>query len=357
MITSNAILEIHKNNLLHNYISLSKVAKKSLTAAIIKANAYGLGDKEIYNILYKSGCRHFFLATLQEAIKIRKHSKRGNLYVLNGLENNDLKIFNKFQIIPILNSKEEINKFIYSKYYKSKFKIGIHVDTGLNRLGIKIDDLKNKFIKEIKLEILISHFASADELKNSYNKKQNQIFKKSFIFFKSIKYKSLSNSSGILNNKDFHYDMVRPGISLYGGSQNINFRKIINIKSVITLKGKILQVKTINKNEYIGYNQTFKTKKKIKVAVVGIGYGDGIPRILSNNGYLYFKDEIFKIIGKVSMDSITVDISKSKKIIKPGKFMELINKKNTIDNLAKITGTISNEILTSISNRVKRIYR
>jgi len=356
MIYSNAILEIYTKNLISNFKLLSKIAKNSTPGATIKANAYGIGDKEIFKILYKNGCRHFFLATLEEALSIRKISSRGTIYVLNGLENNNLEIFYKFNLVPILNTISELKKFIESKIHKNKLKIGIHVDTGLNRLGIQIKELKSIDTKKINLFILISHLASANEIKNQYSKMQNKNFQSIFKYFKSIKYKSLSNSAGILHNKNFHYDLVRPGISLYGGHDNFSQNKLIIIKPVVKLKGKILQIKTINKNKYIGYNQTFKTKRKTTIAVIGIGYADGVSRLLSNNGSVYFKNECFKIIGRVSMDSITIDITKSKNKIKIGNYMELINEKNNIEKLAKKCGTISNEILTSITKRVKRIY-
>ena len=356
MINSNAILEINTKNLIYNYKSLSKIAKNSLTGATIKANAYGIGDIKGFKILYKIGCRHFFLATVEEAIRIRHFNKKCNLYVLNGLESNDIGIFNRLNIIPILNSIEEINKVINSKFLNTKFKFGIHIDTGLNRLGIKINDLAKKYLKNINLEIIISHLASADEIKNKYSLIQNKNFKEAFKYFKSIKYKSISNSAGILNNECFHYDIVRPGIALYGGYNNINQKNNLKLKSVVTFKGKILQIKKIDKNEFIGYNQTFKTKKRITIAIIGVGYADGISRSLSNKGYAYFKNEIYKVVGRVSMDSITVDISKSKYRIKCGQYMEFINKNNDIQKLAKKCGTISNEILTSISKRVKRVY-
>ena len=356
MINSNAILEINTKNLIYNYKSLSKIAKNSLTAVTIKANAYGIGDIKGFKIFYKIGCRHFFLATIEEAIRIRKLNKKCNIYVLNGLESNEIAIYNRLNIIPILNSIEEINKIINSKFFNTKFRFGIHIDTGLNRLGIKIDDIPKKKFKNINLEIIISHLASADEIKNRYSLIQNKKFKEAFKYFKSIKYKSISNSAGILNNECFHYDIVRPGIALYGGYYNINLRNNMKLKSVVTFKGKILQIKTIDRNEFVGYNQTFKTKKRITIAIIGLGYADGMSRRLSNTGNVYFKDETYKVIGRVSMDSITVDISKSKYQIKCGQYMEFINKNNNIQKLAKKCGTISNEILTSISKRVKREY-
>ena len=333
---------------------LSKIAKNSIAGATIKADAYGLGDLEIFKILYKSGCKHFFLATTEEAIRIRIINKKVKLYVLNGLENNNLNLFQKNNLIPIFNSKEEIN--IYFKSKLRNFKFGIHIETGLNRLGIKINDLDKRNFEKLKIEILISHLASPDELKNKYNQLQNLNFIKSFEFFQNINLKSLCSSASLMNNKKFHHDMIRPGISIYGGYNKILLKSKYKIKSTIILKGKILQIKEINRNEYVGYNQTYKTNKKIRVAIVGIGYADGIPRSLSNNGNLYFKNDSYKIIGRISMDTITVDISNSKYRIKIGQYLEAINDKFTIEKMAHKCSTISNEILTSISKRVKRVY-
>ena len=185
---------------------------------------------------------------------------------------------------------------------------------------------------------------------------QNSNFVKTFNIFKSIKYKSLCSSAAVINNKNFHHDLVRPGISLYGSCHSVSIKNKTKIKPVITFKGKILQIKIINKDEYIGYNQTYKTNKKIRVAIVGFGYADGISRNLSNKGKLFFKKDTYNIIGRVSMDSITVDITKSNYKMKCGEYMDIINHSNDIDKLAKSIGTIGNEILTSISKRVKRVY-
>jgi alanine racemase len=355
MINSNAIVEINKKNLLYNYQLFKKIAKKSIVAATIKANAYGLGYREIFTILFKEGCRHFFLATTEEGIDVRKLNKKVNIYVLNGLEGNELKIFSENNLIPILNSKEEL--YILNKNVNlKKIKFGMHIETGLNRLGINLKKIEKNLIKEIKLEILLSHLASPDELNNKYNDKQNLIFKKYISYFRESKYKSLASSAGIMNNVNLHHNMVRPGIGIYGGCDNITLKKKFKIKPVINIKGKILQIKKIDKNQYVGYNQTYLSNKIIKIAIVGIGYADGISRLISNNGKLYFKEDSYKIIGRISMDSITVDITNSKYKIKTGQYMELINHSFTIEKMAKKCGTISNEILTSISKRVKRVY-
>ena len=149
--------------------------------------------------------------------------------------------------------------------------------------------------------------------------------------------------------------MIRPGIGLYGGyNKNKYLEK--KIKPVINLKGKIIQIKWVNQNEFIGYNQTYKTNKRIKVAIVGIGYADGIPRILSNKGKVYYKNNQYNIIGRISMDTFTINISNSKHNLKVGNYIDLINKKYGIESFADQSKTISNEVITSIGNRVERIY-
>ena len=348
---SSSILEVNLKNLIHNFKVFKKFIKNKQVAATIKANAYGIGDKIAFSTLYKNGCRHFFLATLNEGLELRKSFKKGYIYILNGLENNDINIFKINKLIPILNSKIEMKVI-----EKTKFKFGIHIDTGLNRLGINKKDLPKKIYNNKNLQIVLTHLASSDEKKNLYNYFQNKKFKSINNLFKNKKIIfSLANSMGTILGKDFHYDLLRPGISLYGGHYNTKLKKYI--KPVVKLKAKILQIKQILKNEYIGYNQTYKTIKSIWIAVIGIGYGDGISRMLNNKGFVYYKNHKFRILGRISMDSITIDISKSCKLFKIGQYVEIINYSHGIDELAKQCETISNEILTSISNRVQRIYK
>ena len=353
MILQSAVLEINLKNLIYNYKYLSSLNKGSYTAAIIKANAYGLGDITIIKKLYKIGCKHFFVATIDEAINLRKNFRYGYIFVLNGLRKKEINNYIiKNNIIPIINSIEKLKEVTL---LNKKIKIAIHIDTGINRLGIQQKDIKKILnFKNINVKLVLSHLASADENGNNYSNKQISIFKKiTDKYFKNV-LKSISNSAGIKTLKNSHFDMIRPGIALYGGHNNTLLKKYI--KPVIKLKAEILQIKDIKKNEFVGYNQTFISRKKMKIAIIGIGYADGILRSLSNNYYVYYKKYRFKIIGRISMDSITIDISKSKNLLKTGMMVELINYENDIEKIAKKCGTISNEILTSISQRVKRVY-
>ena len=353
MITQRAFLEINLKNLVFNYRYLSSKNRGQFTGATIKANAYGLGDCKIIKVLYKAGCKHFFVATLFEAIKLRQKFKYGYLYVLNGINSSDINSYlTKKKIIPIVNSINNLKKI---KSFKKNIYIGIHLDTGINRLGIPIEDItKIKIKNNIKIKLVMSHLASANEKNNPYNNKQSLIFDKLTNQYFKPNIKSLVSSTGIALNRNLHYDLARPGIALYGGHNNTVLRK--KIKPVVRLRARILQIKKINKNNFVGYNQTFCSKKKMVIAIIGIGYADGFLRKFSNKCHVYYNKFKFRIIGRISMDTITIDITKHYKILTVGMIVDLINYKNDIEKIAKNCDTISNEILTLISNRVKRVY-
>ena len=351
MIKNSLILKINTNNLIKNYNFFKKQNKKLIVAPTIKANAYGLGSRYIFNLLKYHQCKHFFVATIQEGIELKNKNSKIKVYVLNGIQDYKLNLFKKYKLIPIINSIFELKRII-----KSNLIFGIHIDTGINRLGIDFNDLPNFIYKNKNIEIILSHLASADKKNNKYNSIQLKRFIKVTNQFKNYKVLfSLANSNGSVLSKSYLFDMIRPGISLYGGN---NKNELLNrkIKPIIKLSGKIIQIKEINKNEYIGYNQTFRTNKKIKVAILGVGYADGIPRKLSNKGLVFYKKERYKILGRISMDSLTIDISKSKHNLKIGTFIDLINYQNGIENFANQCETISNEVITSIGSRAKIIY-
>ncbi len=350
MIKESGILNINTNNIIYNYNFFKKLKKNLIVAPTIKANAYGLGDKKVFNLLLENGCKNFFVATFDEGLKLKNKNRLINIFILNGLQDYNFKRFFNSNLIPVINSIEE-----YIRIKDSGLKFAIHVDTGINRLGIPIDKTKEIDFKNKNIQLIISHLSSADEYNNNYSLKQKKIFTrlKNRLNNNKIIF-SLANSHGAVLNKSYLYDMVRPGIGIYGGFENKKLGK--KIKNVVSLKGKIIQIKYIKKNQYVGYNRTYKTKTKIKVAIVGLGYEDGIPRSLSNKGYVYFKKNRFKIIGRISMDTFTVDISKSSHDLNVGMYLDIINDEHKIDKFAKLCKTIPNEIMTSIGKRVYRKY-
>ena len=348
------ILEVNLKNISNNYNILKRKNPDGITASVVKANAYGLGINKVSKVLIKSGCKNFFVATLNEAIELRKIDNKINIYTLNGLDKNEIKFFIKFNIIPTINS---IYEFKIIQKLNKNILICLHYDTGMNRLGMNFEEMliiQKKFISsKIKLKYIISHLASAEKLHNKYNNIQLQKFKKIKSIFKNTKL-SLCNSSGIFLGSNYLFDMTRPGISIYGGYGNNRSRSMI--KDVIKLKAKIIQIKKINKNETIGYNQTYRAKKSKYIATIAIGYADGIPRIISSKGSVYFKKYKSKILGNISMDSTLIDITKFYKKVKIGDYIEIINKKNDIEVIAMLAKTVSQEILTSFGKRVKIHY-
>ena len=349
MINQSGILNINTKNIIYNYNFFKKLKKNLIVAPTIKANAYGLGDKRIYNLLLNQGCKHFFVATLSEGLKLNNKNKLINIYVLNGLQNYKLNKFTNANLIPVVNTIQE-----YNRIKNAKVDYAIHIDTGINRLGILFKDVKMLDLKNRNIKLIISHLSSSDENKIKYNIKQKKLFN-TFVYKKpkGVIF-SLANAHGAILDKTYLYNMIRPGIGIYGCFENKELEK--KIKNVISFKGKIIQIKDLEKNQYIGYNRTFKTKTKTKVAIVGLGYEDGIPRSLSNKGFVYFKKDRFKIIGRISMDSFTIDISKCSHDLKVGMYVDIINDEHKVDKFAKKCKTISYEVLTSIGNRVYRNY-
>ena len=169
MIKNSFILEINKLNIIKNFNFFKKINKNVIVAPTIKANAYGLGDLKIFKLLVKNNCRHFFVATIEEGIKINNSNKKINIYVLNGIQNYDLKLFNKFNLIPIINSKDELKIII-----KTNLRFGLHIDTGINRLGLNYEEVPKTIFNDKKFCILISHLSSADEKNNKYNNLQRE---------------------------------------------------------------------------------------------------------------------------------------------------------------------------------------
>ena len=348
------ILEVNLKNIIHNYNELKKISKKTIVAVVVKANAYGTGVKIVSKKLIKEGCKDFFVATLKEGVELRKINKNINIYVLNGIDKKEINSFKRNKIVPVVNNFYEYK--LISKI-NEPIKIILHYDTGMNRLGLNYNQMlyisKNINTTKIKLKYIISHLASAEKINDSYNNKQLRKFNKIKSFFRYNKF-SLANSAGIFLNKNFLFDMIRPGISLYGGYGN----KIIKnkIKNVVKLKAKVIQIKKINKNESIGYNHTYITNKSKYIATLAIGYGDGIFRNLSNNANVFFKNYKGKFLGNISMDTSVVDITNFYNKIKLGDYVEIINKNNDIEIVSKQANTVSQNILTSLGKRIKIKY-
>ena len=313
---------------------------------VVKCDAYGLGLKKIVKFFTTQNVETYFTATLEEAIKVRKIDKSAKVYTLNGFYFQRAHKYYKYNIFPVINSLLEVKKFLEADLGPSN--VALQINSGMNRLGINRKILRENInlFKKIPLNLIISHLSSADEPNSESNIEQKREFLKCCEHFPKIR-KSLAASHGALLNKDFHFDLIRLGIGAYGGIKEANLRPVLQIKS------PIINTYTLKRGMGIGYNLTFKAKKTMKIATIPTGYGDGISRLLSNRGFLFFRNIKCPIVGRISMDLITVDISHLKN---EPTYLNFFSDQYDVSDMAKQTDTISHEIFVKLGSRYKRKY-
>ena len=349
---------VNLSNIKNNLNIIKKFSKKNI-CPVIKANAYGLGDIPIAKFLIKNKCKDFWVANIIEALKIKNSVPNINIYVANGLNKNEEEIFFKNKFIPVLNTYEQFKKWTNFLNKKKIFKkLAIQVDTGMCRSGMQNNDVlkvrnDQSILQKFKEVIILTHLASADEKKSKYNNDQKNKFLiiKSMFQFQNCKF-SLAASGGIFLGKDYHFDMVRPGISLYGGKLFFNKK----LKNVVSLISPVIQINSLKKGATAGYNQTYKAKKNIVTATIPLGYADGVKIKISNIGHVFYKNIKLPMIGRISMDLMIIDITKVKNKIKIDDYLEVFGKNISLDDFARISDTSPYDIITSISDRCEKVY-
>lgn len=333
------------------------------TAVAVKANAYGTGIGRVAPTLHNAGARSFFVATLYEGIELRGILPDVRVYILNGFFEHVCDAYIQYDLVPVLNSLHEIKLY---KNYSIRSEHGLaailHFDTGMNRLGIPADEAEVIFddlsiLEGIDIQYVISHFSSSEESSNLVSGEQFQKFQKIIKHFPKAKY-SICNSGGVFLSDDYHLDMVRTGIALYGGNPTDMFTEN-PMKPVVSLNVPILQIKRVKKGETAGYNGAYRFHKDGGITIMSIGYADGLLRSVGNDGALFWKGYKMPIRGRVSMDLVICDLSEIPEVEYPkiGDMVEVIGEHQSIDDLARSAGTISYEILTSLGSRYKRIYK
>ncbi|MBN8649423.1 MAG: alanine racemase [Caulobacterales bacterium] len=347
-----SILKINLAALVRNWNKFKNLGAP-ITSAVIKANAYGIGAKECAISLQEAGCTNFFVAHLEEAIEARKFiSANCRIFVLNGIFDQQSDLFLEFDLIPILNSIEQFDLF-QNKIANHKY--GLHIDTGMNRLGIRYDDFDDIFkIKASKNQpiLIMSHLASASNRDALQNTIQNARFQTLKSHFDKCDF-SLSASAGSLLGQDFLYDLIRPGIGLYGGNPMDNEANLF--EPLVQILSPIIQIRKVKKDETIGYGASFKAQKDIEIGILPIGYADGIIRAIGNCGKAFINGQITNILGRISMDLIAIDLENIKSA-KLGDFVEIYGPNIKIDDQANCANTISYELLTRLGSRFKKIY-
>lgn len=357
-ILTQPILEINAANLVDNYNKLRKIIYPAQPSAVVKDNAYGLGADWVAQVLYEQAeCRNFWVAHAVEGAQIAKLVPDAHIFVLQGIGADSLELFQKHKFIPVISSPEML-KF-WQEHEIAGIKPVIHIETGLNRLGFRERDLQKLSAKERENFCLVmSHLACADEKDHFMNAYQLENFKRLRQKYFPHLPGSLSASDGGFLGEEFCCDMVRLGAAMYG--INTAPYRLNQMKNIITLQAPVLQVTDLPKGEFVGYSATYRAATNRKIAIISIGYGDGVPRSLSNVGKVFFAQgkqwQEAPIIGRVSMDNIICDVTNVAQIA-VGDCGYLIFDDYTLDDVARDAGTISYEILSRIGKNPRFIRK
>ncbi len=362
------VLHIDLDALAANWRTLRDNAGGAETAAVVKANAYGIGIEQAVPTLGRAGCRTFFVAHVSEAIRARAVAPDAAIYVLNGLFTGTCPTYAEFDLRPVLGSFEEIEEWAgFCRAQSQKLKAAIHVDTGMNRLGLTVPEgltLKDlASLKDFETALLMSHFVSAEESDNPLNRQQIEAFQAVRATLPGIP-SSLANSSGIFLRDKPHFDLARPGYALYGGNPTPD--RDNPMRAVIGLEGRIVQLRWVEADHSVGYNGRWLALSKRRIATISVGYADGYPRSASARGKS--GDELLAgmalvaghpcpFAGNVSMDLITVDVTDVPEAeVQRGDTVTLIGGDLTVDEVGRRAGTIGYEILTNLGARYARTY-
>ncbi len=306
------------------------------------------------------GCEDFFVSFLEGGIRLRKLLSGVRIHVFTGLAGGTPGDFEEHALIPTLNSLQDIEAWKeYCRGRDTPLPCNIHVDTGMLRLGLPPQELAQvldnpDLVEELNVSSVISHLACADDRDNPMTEKQLKLFRAAREILPMGR-ASLANSSGIFHGPDYHFDLVRPGAALYG--INPTPETASPMTQVIRLKGKILQLRPVDTPQTVGYGATHRITEPGRIATVGVGYADGYLRYLSGKGTAFIDGTPVPVVGRVSMDMITLDVSSiPENRCQPGMAVDLIGSDHDVDGLATEAGTIGYEILTALGNRYHRIY-
>jgi alanine racemase len=364
-LSARAVLSVDLPALRANWARLNEVSGRAECAGVIKADAYGLGLAPIARALTSEGCKTFFVATVEEGRTAREVQPGATIYVLDGLLPGAEPYYAGFDLRPALSSLAEVRDWAaYSRARGRKLAAALHIDTGINRLGMpeyEVEQLaaEPELLSQFEVTLVMSHLACADEPANPMNVAQRDRF--NYLRAKLPPAPaSLSNSGGTFLGPSFHFDLVRPGIALYGGRAHEG--KPNPMRTVVRMAARILQVREVAPGDTVGYGAIYKAQRRSRIATIACGYADGFLRALSvatgEAGPVGFiGDYPVPIVGRVSMDNITVDVTDvPEELARRGGWVEVMGERVTLDDLTDRAGTIGYELLARLGPRVHRVY-
>ncbi|WP_146258312.1 alanine racemase [Sinorhizobium medicae] len=383
-----------------NWRMMNERSGRARAAAVLKGNAYGLGVMQAAPALYAAGARDFFVASVEEGAELRPLVPEGRVYVLAGMWPGNEALFFENDLVPIINSQEQLAYFMAALSERGDHPCVLHVDTGMNRLGLSpeealrlvhdpvrpasfspVDTGMNRLdlspeealrlvhdpVRPASFSpvLVMSHLACADDPGHPMNRHQLQRFREVTAFFEGVP-ASLANSGGVFLGEDYHFDLTRPGIAVYGGEAvdgDVN-----PMKPVVIAEARIVQIRTVPSGESASYGASVRFGRDSRIATVAIGYADGYHRSVSGGGvtlrqampsgaFGFLHGRKVPHVGRVTMDLSLFDVTDlPESTVRAGDYIELFGRNIPIDDVARAGGTIGYELLTSLGRRYHRTY-
>ena len=346
----------HKENIAQNWRALAALQPGAETAAVVKANAYGHGLEFAVPALAGAGCRTFFVAHVCEGLALREILGDGpDIYIFHGYALTEIRKAHEARLIPVLSTPDIVRAWRAS-HPATDAAAAIHIDTGMNRLGLKADEAADAYehLGDLPISLVLSHLACADEPDHALNQQQYDAFTALSGLWPKAR-RSLANTAGTYLGPDYGFDMTRPGIGLYGGGPTPPPDTIL--KPGLTLEAPVLSIFEVSAGESTGYGATHTFETPRRLATVAFGYADGYPRSAANSGFAYYDYIRLPVVGRISMGLTTLDITELRSDIGPGSVVEFIGPNALLEEQAAAVGTIGYELVTGLGKRVERDHR
>lgn len=363
-------LTVDLSAIAENWREMARRSGKARAAAVVKADAYGLGIEDVGQVLYRAGARDFFVAVPAEGATLRPYAPEARIFVLSGIWPGQEEIFFENDLVPVIASEEQLAFWMAVLTERGPYPCALHVDTGFNRLGLPMADalaLTDDVSRPASLDpvLVMSHLACGDDLSSPMNRQQLEKFREVSAAFEGVD-SSLSASAGIFLGSDYHFDLTRPGIALYGG-EAVNGAKN-PMQPVVKAEARILQIREAKAGESVSYGATHVLGRDSRLAVASVGYADGYLRNLSGSG-IALRDtgltgahgvtggKRVPVVGRVTMDLTIFDVTDlPDNAVRSGDYVELLGPSMPLDDVARAAGTIGYEMLTGLGLRYERIY-
>ncbi len=352
-----------------NWREMARRSGSARTAAVVKADAYGLGVEDCGSTLYEAGARDFFVAVVQEGVTLRAYAPDARIFVLSGIWPGQERMFFENDLVPVIASEEQLAYWMGVLAEFGDYPCALQVDTGFNRLGLPLQDalhLANDVSRPASFSpvLVLSHLHSGDTPSAPCNKEQLTAFRQVSAAFEGIE-ASLSASAGIFLGPDYHFDLTRPGIALYGG-EAVNGMK--PLRPVATAEARIIQTREAASGCTVSYGATHALTRPSRLAIAAVGYADGYQRSLSGSGvplraggtpggFGHIAGHRVPVIGRITMDLTIFDVTELPEgAVRSGDYIELFGPNMPLDDAARAAGTIGYEMLTSLGLRHERRY-